>query len=890
MKRMLPRTLGIEIHVLKNDASMQVSLWDLGGQDIFRALQQYLFPKLNKACVFAFVFSLYDRHRKQLKQNLQEEFKDEFLYWMKFITSNSEVTGFNLPTVMVVLTHKDKTEKKTGLREQTRVSTYLQMTEQIVSKLHLEFSDVLNIHPTVYCVNARHKEDVRPIVTQIYSTMEDLFTEKLFSVPEACCRMSQHILEWAVKNEKRPVITHDEFSALCTEAHPALKSLLQNLPAPNRFKALQAIASYLQDAGTIIRLRDSNLLVANPNWLTNVFLGRLIGMGHGFEHAAESNSGAEYPISSDGFLSQFQFNTFVLDHLLQRLERDGYAGFDHMTVQSVLESLDVCYKVPGINGESRFFVPTLVKVESYTPLQWNCPPVEKELYAYMGLRIRCRDPRRTFLSTGFFPKFQITMWRSMKHETGFNYNCNYNIISILHDCHHVLVENSADGSYLDVMVKSAKSKELVWKFVKQHILGKLFEFCASAEGSPGVSLVRDILRTECVKQLTPCAQRKDQTVSREHLKDKLKQSIKLAGEDMASIPRNLYHHVWDEKSGTPLKSEHEAAMDLLSPEDIVEVRDWLKCEADYLIQKSKKWKEVLKEIDGTSLSLGSADLLKGLPEEPILENRMSGTGFTDPRFEYGIQAVREDVQRVGEDVKKVLMKMDEMKLEIMKNISTFSKVQKTTHNNLLQLIRDVDRSNGVCGSALELPRRPYFTKDDATMGHRITAAINIGKPLLLHFYCESIDKMHVVSEQRGFQLIVGRENCEKLRIIARNSVKALWCLLKLGIHVTTSLGSLVPDLQISESRYNSLATLSISSLLDIIEPQSTSQNNVIDNSTSEKAWEYLREHVRHKFPNGISDQFSLYPVVYTTSDCKTHAWVCRDCREKGLKDGKICGR
>ncbi|KAG6542268.1 hypothetical protein Mapa_016297 [Marchantia paleacea] len=371
---------------------------------------------------------------------------------------------------------------------------------------------------------------------------------------------------------------------------------------------------------------------------------------------------------------------------------------------------------------------------------------------------------------------------------------------------------------------------------------------------------------------------------------KLKQSIKIAGEDMASIPRNLYHHVWDGKSDTTLESEYEAAMDLLSPEDTEEVRDWLKCEADHLIQKSKKWKEVLKEIDGTSLSLGSADLLRGTPEEPILDDRTSGTGFPDRWFEIGIEAVREDVQRVGEDVKKVLMKMDEMKLEIMKNISTFSKVQKTTQDNLLQLMRDVDRSNGICGSALELPRRPYFTKDDATMGHRITAARDIGNALLLHFYCESIDEMHVVSEQRGFELIVRKENCEKLRIIARNSVKALWCLLKLGIHVTTSRGSLVPELQISESRYNSLATLSISSLLDVIEPKSPSETNVIDNCTAEKAWEYLREHLRHKFPNGISDQFSLYPVVYTTSDCKSHVWLCRDCREKGLKDGKICSR
>ncbi|KAG6542283.1 hypothetical protein Mapa_016312 [Marchantia paleacea] len=766
MKKMLPRTLGIEIHVLKNDATMQVSLWDLGGQDIFRALQQYLFPKLNKACVFAFVFSLYDRHRKQLKQNLEEEFKDEFLYWLKFITSNSEVTGFNLPTVMVVLTHKDKTEKKTGLREQTRVSNYIQMAEQIVSKLHLEFSDVLNIHPTVYCVNARHKEDVRPIVTQIYSTMEDLFTEKLFSVPEACCRMSQRILQWALENEKRPVITHDEFSALCTEAHPALKSLLQNLPAPNRFKALQAIASYLQDAGTIIRLRDSNLLVANPNWLTNVFLGRLIGMGHGFEHSAESNSGAEYPISSDGFLSQFQFNTFVDDHLLQRLQTDRYTGFDHMTVQSVLESLDLCYKVSGINGESQFFVPTLVKVESNSQLQWNWAAADKELSVYLGLRIRCKDPRRTFLSTGFFPKFQITLWRSMKNEARFMYNCKYNLISILHDCHDVIVENSADGSFFDVMIRSTKSREMVWMFVKQHILEKLFAFCASAEGSPGVSLVVDILRTECVKQRTPCAQRKDQSVSRGELKEKLKQSIRIAGEDMNSITKNLYHHTWEKKSGTTLDSECEAAIDLLSPEDIVEVQEWLRIEADNLIKKSKKWQQVLEEIDGTSLSLGNVDLLREFPRGPTVEDRMAGDGLCERRRLEGM------IQEVGADVKKVLVKVDEISSNIgviMKNLSTFKNVQKSTHHNVLQLIKDVDRTSGVWGSTHQLPCRPYFTHEDATMGHRITAAINIGKPLVLHFHCESIDGMHVVPDQRGFDLTVGKENCEKLRIIARSS-------------------------------------------------------------------------------------------------------------------------
>ncbi|BFI09681.1 hypothetical protein MPTK1_3g07095 [Marchantia polymorpha subsp. ruderalis] len=53
----LGRTTGIEVELLQNNDKMQISVWDLAGQWIFRTLQNVLFTQTNSFCLFLFVYN-----------------------------------------------------------------------------------------------------------------------------------------------------------------------------------------------------------------------------------------------------------------------------------------------------------------------------------------------------------------------------------------------------------------------------------------------------------------------------------------------------------------------------------------------------------------------------------------------------------------------------------------------------------------------------------------------------------------------------------------------------------------------------------------------------------------------------------------------------------------
>ncbi|BFI07281.1 hypothetical protein MPTK1_2g10590 [Marchantia polymorpha subsp. ruderalis] len=100
------RTKGIEVEYLQNSEKMQISVWDLVGQWIFRTLQNVLFPQTNNFCIFLFVYSPFCE--KTSKNKPDSCFKTELEDWLSFITSSVKVTGHDLPQVFVVISHKDK--------------------------------------------------------------------------------------------------------------------------------------------------------------------------------------------------------------------------------------------------------------------------------------------------------------------------------------------------------------------------------------------------------------------------------------------------------------------------------------------------------------------------------------------------------------------------------------------------------------------------------------------------------------------------------------------------------------------------------------------------------------------------------------------------------------
>ncbi|KAG6553900.1 hypothetical protein Mapa_004817 [Marchantia paleacea] len=864
--KFMPRTQGIDIHVLRNDRAMQVSIWDLAGQDIFRALQEYLFPKLNRACVFLFVFSLFNRKSKTVKPQLEEAFRQEFLSWLRFITSNSEVTGLNLPRVVVVLTHKDKVR-----------GAEPKWAERILFKLRKEFEDVVHISPILFYINGRRKEDAQPIVDHVYRSFQELFKEKLFRVPDACCQMSNFLVNWASSNKLQPIVSFQKFAVLCEEAHSDLRNLRHYLQEEERERVLRAVASYLHDVGTVIHFPKSNLMVVNPNWLTNVFLGRLISIGQNFEQPP----GRRIASSKHGFLIREDFEKLLQEDFLTPLEKEGYTGLDLQTLQDLMENLDLCYQVSS-GDDSSFFVPTIFKTQGEHQLRWlRTKPVQD--VSYLGLRVRCKDRQRTALTTAFFSRFQVTLRRTLMQRLALSeqqFMCEYNLISLLVDGHDILVENDEEGDHMDVLVRSIKSRHNSWEFVSKKIVEELRDFCASPRGSPGLELVVDILRTDCARGLVSSAHRRhDQAVSRSELKDKLKQSI----DKPVDILRvgDLYAHTWPAVPDAGLQIASEWAVDLLPPQDIVEVREWVQKETKAITERMVKVAEVLEEITGVPKNRAQAKL----------ERSKTDLGLGPDRSKASIKP------EAGDAPAKKLTTFDELRAEIKE----LKSIQQSLRETLTAISLGLDGTVGVPESYLlsELPRRPFFIPGD--LCHRISGLVMVGKPMKLHLMCEERTANHMVPNQPGFQLTVAGENQAWLRLVAVNAVKAIWYFLKAGIQVTTA-GGVVPELQTADGPYIPLAMMSMAGVLDTLQidhkASTVTGDSVLDSLLADdkgrwcspaEAWDCLEDFLSSELHDQITEFFLLFRARYhKAKDQKSaHAWLCEECLNKGILERRL---
>jgi hypothetical protein len=94
----------------------------------------------------------------------------------------------------------------------------------------------------------------------------------------------------------------------------------------------------------------------------------------------------------------------------------------------------------------------------------------------------------------------------------------------------IFVELSGDEMgghvFIDVLVKSAKTKLTTLQFVNDHVLSQIERLCSVAQGCQGVALVRGVLRPKVVKNLVLCKNRKNQIVLVEDLKQEFVQELK----------------------------------------------------------------------------------------------------------------------------------------------------------------------------------------------------------------------------------------------------------------------------------------------------------------------------------------------------------------------------
>jgi hypothetical protein len=132
------------------DSDIVVSIWDLVGQEEYRAFHDYMMPNfgdVGNPCSFLFLFDpMREIHVGEKNQSRKEPkvLKEELIYWLQFITSNTSTSNAFPPQLTVILTHADK-DLHGGLVE---------WAEQVIQNARTTFKDIVNISLNIYALNA----------------------------------------------------------------------------------------------------------------------------------------------------------------------------------------------------------------------------------------------------------------------------------------------------------------------------------------------------------------------------------------------------------------------------------------------------------------------------------------------------------------------------------------------------------------------------------------------------------------------------------------------------------------------------------------------------------------------------------------------------------------
>ncbi|KAL2632090.1 hypothetical protein R1flu_016776 [Riccia fluitans] len=357
------RTQGVEVELLRDDEWGQVYIWDLAGQYIFRALQDLIFPRTNTACIFVFFFNSFQENSDTLKENVYGTFWSEMEEWLKFIVSNSQITG-SPPRVLAVITNKDRSETILRLRRSNYPRLDLGHFKGELVQLQERFAGRAELFLDLHHLNAQSKTEVKPLTEYIFQSMGSFFSKHPL-VPVVCSELSSSLIRSSRSRNPLPVWTQSTFLEFCKDSQTALRDVSPEV--------LQAVVSYLHDVGSIIKVARDGIkgvkdntgdeskdkepwIVVDPNWLTQNFLGELICQGHRFRVQDGSIGGNWSNNEVSGGLAQAANFRRLLDVVL-RSKHNSCRKIEVSTLEDIMQDLHLCYRVTVEDGSVRYFVP-----------------------------------------------------------------------------------------------------------------------------------------------------------------------------------------------------------------------------------------------------------------------------------------------------------------------------------------------------------------------------------------------------------------------------------------------------------------------------------------------------------------------------------------------------
>ncbi|BFI29294.1 hypothetical protein MPTK2_3g01070 [Marchantia polymorpha subsp. ruderalis] len=880
----LSRSKGIEVDFLQNDDEMQISIWDLAGHWIFRTLQDVLFPKTNDFCVFLFVYSPVVKKTSSLQKtsSLHKKysvkppdcFQTELEVWLTFISSSTKVMGHNLPQVLVVISHKDMMG-----------SNSLDWVHSIVEKLKIRFAHRVNlIHDFLY-VNARERNQVKPLKDRIFEMFKKLFSENSPRVPQLCFQLSSQLLSNIKKDKTCPLWSLKTFSEFCDSS---LKQL--TLPSSvDHSRLLTSLISYLNDVGSIIYIPKLDYIIVDPNWLTNSVLGELIAIGQNFQAQESKAYKKTMPYNSfarkEGFMSEADFS-LLIDTFLEKHPR--LQDVDRKVLENIIFNLDLGYK---LEDSFEYFIPSFIpeyasmeeqeqqEEARVVSMSWNSTAVNPK---FVGIRIQCEDQKTMTLSAAFFPRFQMFMRRKLESGT---VTLSRHYLQLLLDGHQIYVEHFESEkchNYVDVLIlcseEENKSKEEAIRYVLKHVVQELISFCASSEGCPGVALVRGVIQTVCVEKLHRSHLRG--TILIEELKSKFSTSIndKLEDESQPVKEEELLHYeyTWPEIPKLHLKPTSERVTNLLWKRDVDEVVNGILQKRN---QQLKSLQDSRNRLDNylaqSHTDSESAVSNSSLPHRKDC-NPASASCLSKASTSADTQLLLSEIHSVHETIKSMKGIVEGLDVKLGQVISLQQQLQST----FCDLMSKVDRMIGYSESHQQArtPKRPYIT-DDVGIFYKMSAFLHAGTIVTLHLMCENVTGFHAVKDQKGLKLRLNKENSGWIPRIIEISYKVLYYVVKAGLSSTLGLGDAIPQ-------WNDLLT-DIAKLDDISQPDGRAIRKGVRSEELNEAWLRIQETLARRLKDDYSKIFKLYPVKYVRQQNGGHAWVCEECMTKGLRSGSL---
>eukprot|EP00250_Pteridium_aquilinum_P021874 c25253_g1_i2 orf=782-3346(-) len=602
------RTKGIEItHIECKEIS--ISLWDLAGQREYHSYHDLMFPHELGSALFIVVCNLMTNDGQNLKSH--KDIKNELVYWLSYISSNSLKLKNKIPNVVFVFSHKDKLPSSKHMVE-------VEWVNNVASQLRKDYEDFTKVVDDIFIINCHNKEDVRDVAQFVFNICEKLLT-LCPPIYDLCNKARCWVDTWNYEHPEEPWLRTQDFFRLGKGEFIEFMSTLPELVSKHKVKELiNAVCHCLHDSGYVIFFKEINVVFLKPGWFCEKFMGGII------DRATKSLDSIEHLREGDAW------NRKVVEKMLEEAWNSvKLKEFSISDLIQILLKLDFCYELDPGNPNSSLFIPSALLYSHSGSLQWDSNM--QGACVYLGRRLKCKNEKHTFLTPGFFPALQVRLQKDFSSPA--LYNVKKNLIRIHVDRLEILIEFcEAPITFIDILARSCKNSSQTIEFLREHIIEKVHKLQNVTGHWQGIDLVEGIVRPVCVEHLTPCTRRLDQFV----LVDDLKKILLNSATDIEDVT-----FPWPASPDLNLGVEQLSIKELLGEEEF----------SDVLGKALTQITHVSKELD---LSLSPINSKREAPnlrwERSLSDLSSSSTEKRLYRLTAGMHSIKADLK----DIKSTL--------------------------------------------------------------------------------------------------------------------------------------------------------------------------------------------------------------------------------------------